>query len=314
MTMHAATRLQFDQPKNISISTQLTQPSSFSLPRLMANLASNAMMQEIFLTPKPGLVDARNNGAHNDMTSDTFIASINAISPYLEQFVSVGLNDPSCQVSELLARLRPIGIDAEKAMFKATRDINTHKGMIFIMGLICGAVGWLRVRRLPINACQISEVISDACQGLVQDELAMKSELVSETAGERIYQQYGICGARGEAASGLQTIMHCALPAYKECIGKGATEKQAMLHTLITLMSINDDSNLVSRGGLEGLSYVKNRATELLKVGGFQSPNLEQALIDFDCQLIALNLSPGGSADLLAATWLIHELEKLFND
>ena len=68
MTMHAATRLQFDQPKNISISTQLTQPSSFSLPRLMANLASNAMMQEIFLTPKPGLVDARNNGAHNDMT------------------------------------------------------------------------------------------------------------------------------------------------------------------------------------------------------------------------------------------------------
>ena len=310
MTTSPSLKLKFNQQQNNE-----QQPLPTILPQLMISLARNAMREEIYLTPKPGLVDANNNGSHNDMTLDTFILSINAISPYIGQFLLASWNAPNCPASELLSLLRPIGINAEKAMFKATNGVNTHKGMIFILGLISGAVGWLRARNMHVDANGISEVIQTACQHLVEEELTQQSNEVSNsaTAGEKTYQKYGLSGARGEAESGLSSIIHYALPAYKKSLKNGATTQQAMHHTLLTLLANNNDSNLVSRGGLEGLSFVKARASELLKQKEDRFFCFEKSLVDFDNQLMAKNLSPGGSADLLAATWLINEIEQLFN-
>ncbi|EGQ9439609.1 triphosphoribosyl-dephospho-CoA synthase CitG [Vibrio cholerae] len=309
MTIPAALDLLLELPSQASSSSG---SKTFSLPRLVGHLAYHAMMLEVHLTPKPGLVDTANNGAHRDMDLNTFIASAEAIAPYLHSFVSAGWVSAGHPAAQLLSALRPIGIEAEQAMFAATKGVNTHKGMIFILGLICGSVGWLKANQLKIDAQHIGETIRQACQFLVIDELKAKRDCEPETAGERIYRQYGLTGARGEAASGLAMVMQHALPAYQACLTKGASTEQALWHTLLVLMANNNDSNLVSRGGLAGLHFVQEQAQQLLAKGGFLYQEIEQALTALDSALIEKHLSPGGSADLLAATWLIYELVQLF--
>ncbi len=310
MTMNAALKLLLDLPEQQTLAGS-EQNALFSLPALIANLTYHAMMLEVHLTPKPGLVDTVNNGAHDDMTLNTFIISGKAITPYFEQFVQTGMAQAAKPAEQLLPEIRPIGIAAEAAMLQATGGVNTHKGMIFIMGLLCAAIGWLKGREATINVAAISSVIAAACANLVQDELATKS--VATSAGERNFHQYGLTGARGEAASGLYHIVAVALPAYRRSLAADASTEQAMWYALLVLMAENNDSNLVSRGGIDGLRYVQGYAQKLL-----QQPlaydALEIALRDFDKELIARHLSPGGSADLLAATWLIHEVAQMFSD
>ncbi|WP_154115022.1 triphosphoribosyl-dephospho-CoA synthase CitG [Vibrio cincinnatiensis] len=307
MTIPAALDLLFELPSQAPCAGSA---KTFSLPRLVGHLAYHAMMLEVHLTPKPGLVDTVNNGAHRDMDLNTFILSAEAIAPYLQSFVSVGWECAGNPAAQLLTALRPIGIEAEQAMFAATQGVNTHKGMIFILGLICGSVGWLKANQLKIDAQHIGETIRQACQFLVIDELKVKRE--PETAGERIYRQYGLTGARGEAASGLAMVMRHALPAYQACLIQGASTEQALWHALLVLMANNNDSNLAARGGLEGLRFVQDQAQQLLAKGGFLYQEIEQALSVLDNALIEKDLSPGGSADLLAATWLVNELVQLF--
>ncbi|CAG9297415.1 triphosphoribosyl-dephospho-CoA synthase CitG [Celerinatantimonas diazotrophica] len=315
MTMNVMIDSLFDLPQEATVvvpSSPSTQ--TFSLPKLVSRLAYHAMMLEVHLTPKPGLVDALNNGSHDDMTLATFVVSANAIVPYFAQFVDTGTAHAHLPVTALLSGLRPIGVEAEQAMFSATHGVNTHKGMIFNLGLICGAVGWLQGNHLQVDELHIKEVIRQSCQFLVYDELKRCTQHAAATAGEQMYQQYGLTGARGEAASGLTTVMNYALPAYRECLIEGVATEQALWHTLLVIMANNDDSNLVHRGGIEGLRFVQDRASYLLKLGGYRYPNLESELMAFDRDLIAKHLSPGGSADLLAAAWLVHELVQLFEN
>lgn len=289
-----------------------SQKPVFSLPKLIANLAYHAMSVEVYLTPKPGLVDKRNNGSHHDMNLDLFVASADAIAPYMERFVIAGRASAKQSVTELLQRLRPIGQEAERVMLRATHGVNTHKGMIFNLGLICGAVGWLEAKQLKVDTLHIKEVIRQSCEGLVYDELKARVELPAATAGERIYQQFGISGARGEAASGMATVMNYALPTYQECLRASCSEEDALLRTLLIIMANNDDTNVVSRGGIEGLRFLQNHASQILENTSIRDHNIKTEMIKFDQELIARNLSPGGAADLLASTWLIHEIVQLF--
>lgn len=297
--------------------------------KLIGNLGYHAMMLEVHLTPKPGLVDVHSTGAHSDMDLNTFVASANAIHPFLPKFVYAGWQHSSQPAHSLLSVLRPVGIAAEAAMFAATNGINTHKGMIFSLGLVCGAVGWLRGKHIAFDAMHISQTIKQCCEHLVLDELRNlpSSDLQSNSQsnsqscpqsnspsyGEMIYLKYGLTGARGEAASGLATVTELALPAYQQAIGQKHSTEQALWQTLLVLMASNPDTNLVSRGGLEGLHYVQQEAQSLLDNGGCQNPDIEQALVALDQRLIERNLSPGGSADLLAITWLIAQLNELDN-
>ncbi|MZI94361.1 triphosphoribosyl-dephospho-CoA synthase CitG [Vibrio sp. CAIM 722] len=314
MTMNATLELLIDFPQEVTVAAPSPSKRAFSLPKLVSHLAYHAMMLEVHLTPKPGLVDTVNNGSHDDMTLATFVASADAIVPYLERFVASGSHHAHTPVTDLLSVLRPVGIEAERAMFKATNGVNTHKGMIFNLGLICGAVGWLKGKNLKVDELHIKEVIRQSCQFLVYDELKACTQREAATAGEKMYQQYGLTGARGEAASGLSTVMNHALPAYRECLSEGVSTEQALWHTLLVIMANNDDSNLVNRGGIAGLRFVQNRASQLLELGGYRYHNIESELMAFDKDLIAKHLSPGGSADLLASSWLVHELVQLFDN
>ena len=257
----------------------------------VASLAEDALWQELELTPKPGLVDKNNNGSHRDMNHALFVRSIQAISPWFARFEAAGREFAPRTDREQLALLRPIGIACEQAMLRATHGVNTHKGGIFALGLLCFAAGRLAEKRMQMNALSLSTQVSEICQGMVQRELASRQSRA--TAGEKQFHQFGLTGARGEAESGFATVMRHVLPHWNP---------RSMHEMLLRLMAVNPDSNLVSRGGMAGMRYVQNHAQQLL-ARGWQHDDL----IDMDNQLIARNLSPGGSADLLSVAWVLGE-------
>ncbi len=278
----------------------------------VTELAYHAMFVEVHLSPKPGLVDLVSNGSHNDMNVHLFEISASSIRPFLKEFILAGKVNSNLDEKSLLSILRPIGMKAEESMFQATQGINTHKGMIFALGLVCGAIGWLEGNGITINSSNISRMIKNCCSQLVVDELEQTKQ-TSETHGEKIFRQFGLTGARGEAASGFHTVMNYSLPSYRKALSEGASTEQALWQVLLTLMAYNQDTNVVSRGGMHGLKYVQNSALTLLEQGGWHDENLESKLLQLDTKFIELNLSPGGSADLLAITWLLAEIDQLSN-
>lgn len=224
-----------------------TKPRPVDVPAL----AEAALWLELELTPKPGLVDKLNNGSHRDMDHALFVRSIGAITPWFSRFAELGNAYADKSADEQLRIIRPIGMACEQAMYAATNGVNTHKGGIFSLGLLCFAAG--RVKK--VSAESLCWEVSNICSGLVSRELAGRSG--QATANERQYQQYGLTGARGEAESGFATVRQAL-----------AQWNGHSLHgLLLRLMAINQDSNLVSRGGIQGLRYVQGYARKLLVSG-----------------------------------------------
>ncbi|MEQ9924436.1 triphosphoribosyl-dephospho-CoA synthase CitG [Pectobacterium brasiliense] len=261
---------------------------------------THALTMEVMLTPKPGLVDRANNGSHRDMDVALFQTSIQAISPWFRHFTDAGYQHANTPLAQLLSQVRPIGIACEQAMLSATKGVNTHKGGIFAFGLLCTAAGWLAGRGERVTQRSLCDSVAAMCRDLVRNELEACSG--AATAGEHLYQRHGLTGARGEAASGFSTVCQHALPTLQQAIAAGADDETALLRTLLVLMAHNPDTNIVSRGGMDGLAFVQDYARRLL-----MGPLDRQALREMDDALIARNLSPGGSADLLALTWLLYQ-------
>lgn len=272
-----------------------TEPRPACVPDV-PSLAVAALYAELNLTPKPGLVDRANSGAHRDMDHALFVASIGAIAPWMGGFYQQGAQDAGQPERDMLRRLRPAGLACEQAMFSATGGVNTHKGGIFSLGLLCAAAGRLAAQCEPLTATTLCITVSAMTRGIVARELAHGRRAV--TAGERLYRQFGLTGARGEAQSGFATARRHVLPFLQHAQGE-----KALHHALLRLMAVNQDTNLVSRGGPAGLRYVQAYASGLLARGWD-----DEALREMDRALIARNLSPGGSADLLAVSWLLAAL------
>ena len=257
---------------------------------MITNLAYKALIKEVELTPKPGLVDCANNGSHKDMNIDTFYASANAIKPFICKFIKCGNS---------FDNLRKVGIECEEKMLNATKGINTHKGMIFSLAVICGAIGSVGTSCLN----NLQDEIKFICKDLVKNDLEKSKQ--AKTNGEKFYKETNSTGIRGEALNGYPSIFNIALPYYKKNENLYG-EEVALKLTLLLFMSITDDSNLFARGGVEGLAFVQNEAKRLLHVTCIDK--LNEDLKIFDEELIKRNLSSGGSADLLGLTWFISKL------
>ena len=167
----------------------------------IAGQAEKALLYEVALTPKPGLVDRNNSGAHSDMDFFTFLDSIVSLSPYLYQYVKLGMEHEGT-AKELFHKVRSIGVHAEKAMLAATKNINTHKGANFSFAVLLGATGACIGRGLqpPFTQNDTQEVLSYArkmSRGLVTDDFADLAAKTSLTYGEKLYLSYGITGIRG---------------------------------------------------------------------------------------------------------------------
>jgi len=276
-----------------------------STASLIAEHAEQALLTELMLTPKPGLVDRRNCGAHRDMDLQTFLASARAIREWFPRFVKIGYACAHVPARDFLPRLRPAGVLCERDMLQATAGVNTHKGAIFSLGLLCAAAGRLLASARRLNRERLCAEVASICAGLVERELDAAQQ--ARTAGERIYQRYGFTGARGEAASGFVTARTVALPVYDGLRRDGVAEDLALLHVLLHLLAVNADTNLVSRGGLAGLDYVRAYAGWLLREGGALARDGVRKMEAFDDALIARHLSPGGSADLLGVAWFLAQ-------
>lgn len=263
-----------------------------------------ALLQEARLSPKPGLVDAITNGAHRDMNLQTFEESAVALKPFFVDFVLKGIETADLPENQVLAHIRPLGVLAEKAMFSATNNVNTHKGAIFSFGLICAAIGRLAAfaqfnpNDTTLSAKTICDLAAKFVAGLTK-ELENYPSHLPLTAGVRLYREYGLTGARGEAESGFHQIQ-TLLPLLDEYHQQDWEHR--LLIALLHLMAGNPDTNVVHRGGLEGLQFVQQSAVDLLKDQPLvlDKARLTQALLKFDSDCIDRNLSAGGSADLLA--------------
>ena len=265
-----------------------------------------ALLKELYLTPKPGLVDLRNCGAHLDMDVHTFVSSIEAITPWFAQFYQLGNTTPDMPAQDFLVTIRPIGIACEKDMLHATNGINTHKGGIFAFGLLCSAIGRLDGRAEKACSNSICDEVAAMCTNIVQTDL--RKNTLAKTQGEKLYCQYGVTGARGEAENGYLTVRKVALPVFKKLVEQNKTEETALQQTLLHLMAYNTDTNILARGGYKGLEQVQQKAQALLQNEGILKPDGLKQLEAFDDLLIQEHLSPGGSADLLAITWFLAHL------
>jgi len=254
---------------------------------MITNLVYKALLKEVELTPKPGLVDKNNSGSHKDMDIHTFYASAKAIKPFIQKFLHVKEFD----------MLRKIGLECEKAMFRATNGVNTHKGMIFSLAVICGAIA--RSEKFE----DLQGEIQYLCRDIIKTDL--KKSLQAKTHGEKFYINTKHTGIRGEAASGYATIFEKSLPFYEKNLALYG-EDIALKLTLLFLMSITDDSTIYARGGLESMDFVKNEAKKILYV-----EDLDNNLLELDKMMIERNLSSGGSADLLGLTWLLYHIKKI---
>ncbi len=268
----------------------------------VSRLARISLIDEVSATPKPGLVDSDNSGAHSDMDINTFIKSADALLVYFYRFCEYGYNTADMSESDSLPDARVIGLEAERAMYLATNGVNTHKGIIFSVGLVCMAVG--RLFRLNKDVCieNICDTVAKTVSGICVKDYSDINNKSLLTNGERIYSKYGIKGPRGEAESGFLTVRAFSYPFMKKCFESGMDKNTAMVRTLVYIMSIVDDTNVINRGGVNAAAYVKERSAMLY------NSDIEK-IREFDRELTEKRLSPGGCADLLAVTRFIYLLE-----
>jgi triphosphoribosyl-dephospho-CoA synthase len=268
----------------------------------LADAAVNALIQEAELTPKPGLVDSRGPGIHKDMNLAMLRESALALrGTFLD---SIELAYSAVSRKDLRAGLGVIGRAGEQTMLLATGGINTHRGAIWTLGLLCAGVAILG------DEAGCAATVCAQAGGIAQLPDPVAPRLVSH--GWLVRCRYGSRGARGEAEDGFPHLIGVALPILHQSRREGATEDQARLNALVALMAVLEDTCLLHRAGTAGLTAAQSGARKVLDCGGVTTPSGRRALMDLDCSLLRLGISPGGSADLLAGALLLDWIDKEF--
>ena len=285
--------------------------SRHSVPQIIARHCLAALWAELRLTPKPGLVDLEDSGAHRDMDKNTFGRSIGALTPFFHELSLAGWTDLRTG-RDLLPRLREIGLAAEQAMYLATGGVNTHKGAIFSLGLIAAAsASLLRNQPAHLAANDICCAAASLVGGTLTELTPVRDrDIPLLSNGQRVFQQHGLTGARGEAINGFPSILNHALPVLRAADEEKRPCRQARLQALLCLLQVTEDTNLVSRGGPDGLITARRLARECLDQGGAYTPAGYRMLREMNRIFIAKNLSPGGAADLLSVAMALFGIEK----
>lgn len=250
-----------------------------TLPYLIAHLATQALQMELDTTPKPGLVDCQDNGAHTDMDHQLMEKSIRALHPYFVQLAKATFNHEKTDVSSLQA----IGLEAEDCMFKATNGVNTHKGALFSMGLAI------------VAASQQSK--GEKLQESIK-KLACQFPKTEGTHGQQAVERYSVKGALDNACEGYEQLFNDWLPFYQSV----HHEAFACHKTLLRIMATLDDTNILHRTDAQTAQWVKQQAADALE--HFSVERLQSMNRDF----IERNISPGGSADMLSLTLFVYSI------
>lgn len=265
--------------------------------------AQRALLYEVAVTPKPGLVDRAGTGAHADMDFFTFLNSASALGPYFTRCAARG-HAYGGTPEGLLATLRHNGREAEAAMRRATGGVNTHKGLIFSLGILCAALGRLHGRNYPQTPEALFSVCASMCKA-VPAELEAAGAKAHPSKGEEAYMHHQAKGARGEAAAGFPSVRNYAWPVFREAVAQGWSLNDAGVAALLHLLARMEDTNLLARGGSQALLEVRRRLGNRLARIVRREEYLELAAA-LDDEFCARNLSPGGCADMLALCYFLH--------
>ena len=303
---------------------QLVPPTT--LPYIIAHLATQALQAELDTTPKPGLVDKDNNGAHRDMDHALMQLSINTLHPYFVRLALLGFADtlPSHTV------IRDAGIEAEKAMLAATNGVNTHKGALFSMGLAVVAAAYEEKKAAANKEVRGKEREEEYLSSLQLTIKALAASFpdTSGTHGSKAKQLSNgtttIKGALDNAREGYEKLFAEWLPFYNE--RRKSHDAHALHKTLLRIMCDLDDTNVIYRTNVATAEEVKQEARALL--ASFEEAYAAQdkekcasaieekcasaellALKDMDRRYTERNISPGGAADMLSLTVFIGSIQ-----
>ncbi|MEN0585422.1 MULTISPECIES: triphosphoribosyl-dephospho-CoA synthase [unclassified Kosakonia] len=263
----------------------------------LARTATLCLIDEARLSPKPGLVDSRGNGAHHDLTLELMERSAHSLTPTFQALAQQSWRRPAdVALRQTIGRL---GREGEQQMMAATGGVNTHRGAIWALGLLVSAVAMLGgsapAQAIAATAAKLAQLPDDAAPKLF-------------SKGLRATHRYRVPGAREEAQQGFPHIIKLALPQLQRSRQRGSNEAQARLDALMAIMTSLSDTCVLSRAGLEGLDAMRQGASAVLQAGGVASKAGQQALAELDARMLALNASPGGAADLLAATLFLDRM------
>ena len=265
------------------------------LTQYLTNKTIQAIYSELELYPKFGLVSHKDSGCHKDMNYETFVKSTFAIKKYISEFINEGFQldiDPM--------KLQEIGIRAERKMFQVTNEVNTQKGLIFLLGIFLPSIA----KTIFLN--ETTTFLKAQIQSIAKTVIGDYYETVTDknvlSNGDKIFLEYGLKGIRGEALTGLDLIFN--IPSYHN------SQDDIKFHNyLIHLMSELNDTNIIHRTNIETLNEVKDTMKKIIQTGGYES-NKEE-VHSLSNKYITKNISPGGSADMLVIKILYEELKHL---
>lgn len=283
------------------------------IPRKIADLALKSMLYEVSTRPKPGLVDSIDNGAHGDMDIFTFIDSSISLYSYMEQCSQLGYSAQYKDNKRLFMDLRELGLKAEKDMFYATNGINTQKGLVFILGIVCASSGKVLSEGKGISIEDICKLSANMVRDIVNEELFHIDKTNGATQGQKIFLKYGIKGIRGEVEKGFPTVRNHGLPNLYKYLDAGLSLNDAFVNTLLHIMAYAEDTNVLWRGGMGAFLFMQGCAKIAIELGGMSTIEGRENIEDMNREFAKNNISPGGSADLLATTIMFYLLDKEFN-
>jgi holo-ACP synthase/triphosphoribosyl-dephospho-CoA synthase len=278
-----------------------------SIQELITN-ALRAILYEISLTPKPGLVDANDAGIHNDMNYQTFIDSTAEISTLFYDMANLGYS--TIPAEELLVEIRRVGLKMEKRMFERTGNVNTQKGVIFLMGNCLAAAA----RCYYEKGCFKEDVFVSTIKMINQNIENEFVEVSSETThGEQCFDKYGMKagGVRKEISLGLPAVFEHGLPFLErfeqdELKFSNSNSNEVLQRLLMLLISKVNDTNIIFRHGIEVLDVVQNMAIECF----LSDENFSDKYQEINDYFQNNRISPGGSADLLSITLFLYFIKK----
>lgn len=308
-TAHVCARSKKHQVEELILKTIEIMSVYFNekFANMCSTFANRAMMYEVCITPKPGLVDSDNNGSHKDMDIYSFIDSSAVLAPYFKDLVMTGIKFCSDEPQHLFERIRYPGMIAEDQMFIATNNINTHKGLIFSLGIICAALGHLYANNKEIDTDSILELSKCMTVKVLNDFSGINKENAM-TYGERLYVHHGITGIRGEAAQGFTSVKKYGLPILKSLLQKGFSINDAGALTLLNLIANVKDTNIISRSDINTQNLVQQEIKNFIEFKKLENISIKE-IKEIDNKFISMNLSPGGCADLLAITYMLYFID-----
>jgi triphosphoribosyl-dephospho-CoA synthase len=263
----------------------------------IVSLANNSLYAELECYPKAGLVSLVDIGSHRDMDHHTFLASIKALDDYWMQMVELGIKN--APFSELVVA----GLAAEYVMLSTTNGVNTHRGAIFIVGILVAVCAVAYVTQAKFA------MIPDLIRNLWGDSI-LKHHTNKTSHGQRVRDRYSLSNNSDiiqHAAGGFEDIFSQYLPLLKEFYPR--YDEAAYIQLFYYILSQVQDTNLLYRGGLVGLEFAQAQAQKFISSGGIMQYDWLLYAQSIHQQFITRNLSPGGCADLLAATIFVYHAE-----